>query len=306
MLRFIRRVHMYSGLLLLPFVLLYGLTGWLFNHPTHFSKLDSHWVDLADVEAAGFSRIAAPKQLANEVTKLLAEQLRAADPRSGQREDDFQILESQAPQFSRRLVGNANANGTEYALRVNLKDKRAEFFDRPPVTDLKIRPAAPFSMDLDVDSSELLLELYGRESEFKLQRLFASQGIDTGQVRVRGQAPELRFAMRYGGEDWLVRYDSRQARVRGHRLGEPLNEVEPRNFLTRLHLQHGYGDSLGARTFWAFLVDVMSVLLLFWGISGLLMWLQLKPFRRSGGLFLTAGLLVAAALGAAMFFYFRG
>ena len=34
----LRRVHLYFGLLLFPWALLYGVTAFLFNHPTAFSE----------------------------------------------------------------------------------------------------------------------------------------------------------------------------------------------------------------------------------------------------------------------------
>ena len=38
--RLVRRVHLYSGLFLVPLVLLYGVTAFLFNHPAAFSELE--------------------------------------------------------------------------------------------------------------------------------------------------------------------------------------------------------------------------------------------------------------------------
>ena len=42
----IRRLHLYLGLFLLPWSILYGVTGFLFNHPTAF----------ADAPTASFGR----------------------------------------------------------------------------------------------------------------------------------------------------------------------------------------------------------------------------------------------------------
>jgi hypothetical protein len=297
--RLVRRVHMYSGLLLLPFVLLYGLTGWLFNHPTHFAPLDSYSVEQEKVLESGFANVAPPAELAAEVVRMMKE--KAEGPLQP---GDFELLDAERPHFDGSMIGNANANGTEYALRINLEDKTAEFFDRPPEDDKPLRQPAPFQTRIPADDSDALIELFGREPEFKLQQLFAKQGIDTGMVRVKGGMPELRFAMRHSGKEWLVRYDAKNGRVWGSELGKDLFEVDARNFLTKMHLQKGYGDGFDMRTIWALVVDIMAVLMLFWGASGIAMWLQMKNLRRSGGLFFGAGLLLAAALAVGMFRFF--
>ena len=69
-----------------------------------------------------------------------------------------------------------------------------------------------------------------------------------------------------------------------------------RRFLTRLHQVHGYTYSLGARWVWAVFVDLMSGVMVFWGISGVFMWWQIKMTRTLGWLTLLVSTLIAALL----------
>ena len=51
---------------------------------------------------------------------------------------------------------------------------------------------------------------------------------------------------------------------------------------------------------WAILVDIMAGLMIFWGLSGIIMWWQMKPLRQAGFVSVIAGAGLAIALGYAM------
>jgi len=44
-LRYLRRIHMYASLFMVPWIVLYGSTGFLFNHPTAFQPADGTRVE---------------------------------------------------------------------------------------------------------------------------------------------------------------------------------------------------------------------------------------------------------------------
>ncbi len=79
------------------------------------------------------------------------------------------------------------------------------------------------------------------------------------------------------GKTWRVGYNLQTGALTGRpadsRPGEPLST---RRFLTRLHMIHGYPSGLNARWFWAVAVDLMFVSMVGWGLTGLLMWWQMK------------------------------
>ena len=58
--------------------------------------------------------------------------------------------------------------------------------------------------------------------------------------------------------------------------------IEPKRLMERMHLTHTYTPTHDARWFWAFVVDAMFVSMVFWAISGLLMWWQVKRTRLWG------------------------
>lgn len=61
-------------------------------------------------------------------------------------------------------------------------------------------------------------------------------------------------------------------------------------FLNRAHFRHGYETGFMPSTLWAVIVDLVVVALVFWVLSGLWMWWEIKPSRVWGAIFGLAGL----------------
>ena len=55
------------------------------------------------------------------------------------------------------------------------------------------------------------------------------------------------------------------------------------------------------RSFWGGIVDVTAFLMIFWAISGVVMWWQMKPLRSAGMLALGGGVLMAGLLAWGMY-----
>ena len=62
----------------------------------------------------------------------------------------------------------------------------------------------------------------------------------------------------------------------------PTETISTRRFLTRMHLAHGYPSSGGPRWWWAVIVDMMAGIMVFWALTGLVMWWAIKATRRAG------------------------
>ena len=66
--RWIRTLHLYSGLFMLPWVFLYGFTALLFNHSTWFSETSQEWVEVDKEEISSFR---SAESIADEVCSSL-------------------------------------------------------------------------------------------------------------------------------------------------------------------------------------------------------------------------------------------
>lgn len=77
-------------------------------------------------------------------------------------------------------------------------------------------------------------------------------------------------------------------------------EMSFKRFLLRLHTLHHYPDDMSMRWVWAVLVDATSLVMVFWGISGIVMWWQIKRTRLLGGACLLFSTLAALWIGIGM------
>lgn len=60
-------------------------------------------------------------------------------------------------------------------------------------------------------------------------------------------------------------------------------------FLNRAHFRHGYGQPFLASKIWAVVVDLAVAGMLFWVVSGIWMWWEIKPARLAGAAFAILG-----------------
>lgn len=67
-------------------------------------------------------------------------------------------------------------------------------------------------------------------------------------------------------------------------------------FLNRAHFRHGYDHSYIAAKAWAFVVDLVVVAMIFWAVSGLIMWWEIRPARTLGWVSLAASAVVFGML----------
>jgi hypothetical protein len=65
-------------------------------------------------------------------------------------------------------------------------------------------------------------------------------------------------------------------------------------FLERMHRRRGYSQPYGLDDTWGLTVDVAVVAMVFWSVSGIWLWWEIKSTRRWGALSLTAGLALFA------------
>lgn len=71
-------------------------------------------------------------------------------------------------------------------------------------------------------------------------------------------------------------------------------EARPNALLERFHRRRGYGTGYALDTAWAVTVDLVIAACVFWAVSGLWMWWEMKPTRAAGAAALSGGMAVFA------------
>lgn len=104
----------------------------------------------------------------------------------------------------------------------------------------------------------------------------------------------LVFSSLGDGKHWDVRANLATGATVANCIGHGRNFIERNtSFITNMHKSHGYPPGKPTiRLWWAVIVDGMGFLMVFWGLTGLIMWWQMKG-QRTWGL---AGLIACAIL----------
>lgn len=300
----IRRIHLFSGLFMLPWVLLYGFTAMLFNHP---NWLTDQRTTVTHFELNELQKQVMPdaKELANRLVVAASESpnLDANDP---SREEIEQLGGSRWTGTVVGVVDDDNftttinldpTNGTGYVRRVaKINIPKPDF---PTLADggMKLNLNTDGEFDWQLAFSDLLSELELPADKLQIRRMPNLEF----EAEVNGQSKQLRFVptiarARIPGvapdnalqSGTLSQTESKLLSISGDLfvIGTNPRDMSWRNLLLRLHMAHGYPNEKNSRWFWAVAVDVMFVSMVFWGLSGLVMWWQIKRTRRIGWLIL--------------------
>ena len=302
----VRRLHLYLGLFLLPWAILYGVTGFLFNHPTAFSDQPTASFGRSELVGTPMENPPAPAEVATQVVAALNERAKHAK--------SYVLVQSEQAKYTREFAFvTVRADGREVGLLFDPTGRggtiRARDLPAAPPTPPEKAPFAVGGAKSAVVPKDMSLPAPGLAIDAPLHvRIIAAvpvvlerTGFPGGEVTVTS-VPDLFFLMEGEGKTWAVTFNALSGAVSGQPDGAALRpeELSTRRFLTRLHLASGFPANPNTKWFWAILVDATALVLVFWGISGLFMWWQVKSTRRTGILILLLSAAVAAALGFGM------
>jgi len=298
----IRRTHLYLGLFLFPWAILYGVTAVLFNHPTAFADAPTVDFGLAATAGTALEGLPPPDEQAAAVVAALNARAGSGTP--------YALGEGAAKYVGRDyLFATARSGDRTFSLLYEVAAPCGTVRETtaPPVVTPEPAPFAvgkarpkggtPLEPSESLKVAGSLAERFREAGPTVLERC----GFPRADVTVTS-TPDLGFPLVADGRAWSATYNPLTGALSGVPAGS--EAVAPagsaRRFLLRLHTTHGYPGVVNARWGWAVAADAMGVVLGFWGLSGLLMWWQVKATRRAGLAVLAAGLATAAALGVAM------
>ena len=313
----VRRSHLYLGLLLMPWALLYGISGYLFNHPTHFQE--------PSLRAFGPSVVRGTAlELGLDARRCAEQILEGINARLGP--TNAVVLDSNTPPFfaGDYLFASAETESQKVQLLLHRDGSGGTLnvSDKPKVQEVSPESArfdvAPNRLDRKLDrredASNSPEQGLGSDAPLRIEALDPEPLLEAVQTIVAKldakfeslkfritSVPELQMQIRDGKQTWISRYNASSGALTSKPApNEPGALPTWRRFLTRMHTTHGYPLDHNARWIWAIVVDVMSGVLVFWGISGLLMWWQIKRTRPWGTVALVVSILFAIGLGASM------
>lgn len=281
-LRIVRRVHMYAGLVLMPWLLFFGLSGMLFNHPNVGEQVKGQPVSAADMKALSQFEAWRPTAVAEQVLDALNH----ADATGGpyRLDPDFKssfvgyaVLSAAAPDGGYMLI--LDVAGARGVLVHKLARKSAEGSSFP-----KLTLALP-------DYSSARLEQHARGL------LSARELPHQTELRAHPKiAPELRLrALDAQGRAWNLAYDLRSGELSGRRADRFPN-LGFAQILASMHKTHHFTLEFGPLWLWALFEDLLGLAMVLWALTGMVMWWQLKRTRLVGLVSLVLALGLAAGV----------
>ncbi len=309
-LQFLRRGHLYLGLFLLPWAFLYGVTGFLFNHPTWFSDSPVIYFDRRDLVGTDLEKPPELNSFSKSIVAVLNE-LNTSDSK-------WTAIEGTARLTGRdAFVANVQSGSRSFFFVLDANMQTGLIREN---TTKRTKPSiAPFATSelLKSDQKSISNQKTTNQTVEGLTQLKSivdciqtaaptimdRKGLPGGTAIVNS-VPDLKFLVTDQDKKWTASYNLLTKQVSGVE-GEPLIDLPWRSYLLMLHLGHKYPGDFNTKWFWALGVDAMSLTLCFWGLSGLAMWWQLKATRKTGAVVLLLSVIVAFSLSMGMFYVFR-
>jgi hypothetical protein len=281
-LRLVRRAHLYAGLFLLPWVFLYGVTALLFNHPGAFPDRKIVPLDASDLAGTPFEDFPGAPELASRIVGGLK-----PTERDGTTGPSFRLVHPEAARYSRELNATVADRGREHGLRIDLETRSGSAYSTLAGPTVQATWPGVKALDLPDSPRKRLAE--------GIPKVLAKLGHGAEVVTIKNP-PEVVFEAESDGQLWRVSYNLQSGAITGQTMETHAEALSIRRFLTGLHLARGYPTRRDVRWLWAVSVDAMFATMVFWGISGLFMWWQLKATRRWGVVVLVASAVTATLL----------
>lgn len=281
-LRIVRRVHMYAGLLLMPWLMFFGLSGMLFNHPNIGEKVDGQRVTSAELAKLSALKPWDARAAASAVVDQLNQTAAARGP--------YRVDPEFESEFSGYAILNAPAPDGGHMLILDVAQARG----------VLVHKVARKSADgSSFPRLQLPLEAYSSQAlERHTKGLLEARALPhASELHAHPKiAPELRLrVLDAEGVRWNLTYDTREGALAGRRE-DSFPNLGIAQIMGSMHKTHHFTMEVGALWLWALFEDLLGLAMVLWAVTGLVMWWQLKRTRVLG----VASLLLALGIAAAV------
>lgn len=287
--RWVRRFHMYLGLFMFPWILLYGITGFLLNHPGAFPDHEVQKVTEEKLSDAGLNKLPKAQDYAQKLFDIIVKDDRG-------KLDGYKFVGPESARYRHQANMNTTRSGKRYNLSVNPVEQKGLLHIRPMEQGRQTPLGSMWSLNFD-DPARMQLQ----QSAINVLK---ELGVVTDAVNMQW-GPVIEFDISKGDETWTVIYNIGNRNLLAKpRKGWP-GITSVRQYLLRLHFAHTFPAEISTRTFWAVMVDAMALVMVLWACTGFLMWWQRRSVRLTGAIVITVSVLWASGLAYLMYEVFR-
>ena len=273
-----RRTHLYVGLFLIPWALLYGVTGAMFNHSELFPRVQPIRVNAAAVAESPMRDFPSADALARSVVALV----------DAATEDVVALADNPHAEFTNNLMFEVQAEGQKHVVHLD-PTTRTAFIHAHPKDDGKPARLLPGVNGIRLEDDPFVV------ARASVQPVMTAAGVKPSSSPRPVGWSKLNFIATVNDEPARITYVLKDGHVDTVAYtGEA--GMPTRQFFLRLHTSHGRSPHWNGRTVWSLFVDAMAIAMVVWSLTGLLMWWQIKRTRWLGAV--TIALSVATAAGA--------
>lgn len=273
LLRVTRRVHLFLGLLLMPWLVFFGLSGVAFNHPNLGEPVEGRRMGSAELGMSAWKPDVAARELLAQL--------------NAQGTERYVLDGDEAPALHGFTLLDAPAPDGRYLLLLDMQRTQGVLVTR----HARASAASDHLSERTLQLPSLSLETLEKQA----QGLLRKHGLPgERELTLHPKiAPELRLVVRdQAGVRWNLSYAVRTGRLTGRRT-DAFPNLGITHVLSLLHTTHHFPFRVGALWFWALFQDLLGIAMAVWGFTGLLMWWQLKRTRVYGAVALALALSVA-------------
>ncbi len=283
--KWIRRTHMYLGIVLVPWVVLYGVTAVLFNHSHWFTGTERYEVQTSSLNAHAAGLRVDAGESGQRAVDLLGRTFGDRGP------SPLSLTAAPTVHGSYRVDAMTEDGARRVRVVVDGLGRGATISARPHRDEADERGPS-WAQQWDPEQVEELGFPTEDEVADAARGLALEQGLSIQNIQVR-RWPREALEIRDREDRWKA-----EVAFDGTLEVEPLADSGPtlRRQLLALHLQHGDPGFLGSRQLWALVVDAMGISMVLWALSGLVMWWSIRKTRRWGTVALLVGLSSMAVL----------
>jgi len=253
----------------------------MFNHPGLFPAVESFSVDAGKLQTTSLQNIESPDALAKRVVQSLQQ----ASPQS-----DIRLLPDHRAAFNNNILLETRVKGVRHVVHINPAQKDA-WVTIPPVNEEQQRQRAvlPGVRNVRLDPNPY------QQARESLPDTMSAAGLETPTPAKPLGWCKLNFLANIDGETARVTYVLRDGHVDVTRFtGE--DGMIPRATFLRMHTFHGRTPENSARNVWSLFIDLMALAMMTWGMTGLVMWWQMKKLRTIGFAVLACSVITASAI----------
>ena len=225
----VRRGHMYLGLFLLPWAILYGVTGFLFNHPTAFSDQPTASFGRSELVGTPMENPPPPAEVAEQVVSAL--KARANPP------VEYRLVQPEKAKYTREFAfATVKADDCEVSVLIDVTGKGGTVRSRNlPAGPLAAIEKAPFATADGLKNGATKGEKGAvrsartRQLDSPLHErvkaaipvILERTGFPSGEVTVTS-VPDVSFHMADAEKTWVVTFNAMTGTVNGKPADEPV------------------------------------------------------------------------------------